>query len=392
MASKVNIVIVGASFAGILSAHAILRDIPTAKVTLINPSRKFFYNIAAPRILAKPYTIKPNDYLLEIAPLFVLYSSELFVFMEGKVISIDLVNRSVMLHGGQIVPYDYLIIASGSTTSSTLEQDSGLAPWKVPANGKTADLIQTSQQYIASARSIVIGGAGPVGVEFAGELAETLAEDGEKRTITLVSGTNRLFQNLKDAVGYHAESILKSKGVTVLKGSRVTNAVKNSKTSKWTVLLENGEEILADLYIATTGLLPANAFIPQEFLSPTGWVVVDENLRVKNNIAAQAKKQKDGALPIFALGDVTIHEPRIVRNIKEQVPVLVASLKADIDCNVQDPRPTYSPSQITSIMIPIGASGGTGLLFGIVPWGSIVWLIKGRNYLVPWVPGFLSGK
>lgn len=139
-----SVVIIGGSFASILSAHAILRDIPTAKVTLINASGKFFFNIAAPRILAKPTAIKPEDYLIEIAPLFGRYSPESFTFVEGKATSIDHAKRSVTIQDGRTVSYDYLIIASGSTTASTLEETSGLAPWKASPDGKTADLIRVS--------------------------------------------------------------------------------------------------------------------------------------------------------------------------------------------------------------------------------------------------------
>jgi hypothetical protein len=79
-----SVVIIGGSFAGILSAHAILRDILTAKVTLINTSGKFFFNIAAPRILEKPTAIKPQDYLVETTPLFGRYLPESLLSWKGK--------------------------------------------------------------------------------------------------------------------------------------------------------------------------------------------------------------------------------------------------------------------------------------------------------------------
>lgn len=82
--------------------------------------------------------------------------------------------------------------------------------------------------------------------------------------------------------------------------------------------------------------------------------------------------QQRNQLPIFALGDILVHEPRIVRSTKERVPVLVENLKADIDDNSNAQRPTFSPSPISLIMTPIGGLSEIGLLFGMVPQGSIV--------------------
>jgi NADH dehydrogenase FAD-containing subunit len=54
MSAKVNIVVIGGSFGGIGVAQNILASIPNVKVTLINPSKDWYFNIAAARILGKP--------------------------------------------------------------------------------------------------------------------------------------------------------------------------------------------------------------------------------------------------------------------------------------------------------------------------------------------------
>jgi NADH dehydrogenase FAD-containing subunit len=60
MTTKTTIVIIGASCAGISTAHSILKELPTVKLILINPFSKFYFNISAPRILAKPSPFKPE--------------------------------------------------------------------------------------------------------------------------------------------------------------------------------------------------------------------------------------------------------------------------------------------------------------------------------------------
>ena len=54
MSGKNNIVVIGGSFGGIGVAQNILASIPNVKVTLINTSKDWYFNIAAARILGKP--------------------------------------------------------------------------------------------------------------------------------------------------------------------------------------------------------------------------------------------------------------------------------------------------------------------------------------------------
>ena len=100
-----------------------------------------------------------------------------------------------------------------------------------------------------------------------------------------------------------------------------------------------------------------------------------ETIRVKNNKLSGTfvveSTQQSNQLAIFALRDILIHEPRIVCSIKERVPV-VENLRTDIDGNSNAQRPTFSPSPISLIMTPIGGLSEIGLLFGMVPQGSIV--------------------
>jgi NADH dehydrogenase FAD-containing subunit len=55
-----NIVVIGGSFGGIGVAQNILASIPNVKVTLINTSKDWYFNIAAARILAKPSSTPPE--------------------------------------------------------------------------------------------------------------------------------------------------------------------------------------------------------------------------------------------------------------------------------------------------------------------------------------------
>ncbi|KAG9844154.1 hypothetical protein KCU98_g7426, partial [Aureobasidium melanogenum] len=159
-------VIIGGSSAAIKTAHGILKRIPKAHVTLINPSSKFFYNIASARILAKPNAFRPEQYLANIPSPLARHGLTSFLFVEGLATAIDEQHRVVKLANLDKIPYDYLVIASGSTTQSTEGLDSDMAPWKARQDGQTLERIMESQKNIAIARDVVNCGARSVGVEF----------------------------------------------------------------------------------------------------------------------------------------------------------------------------------------------------------------------------------
>ncbi|KAG9594778.1 FAD/NAD(P)-binding domain-containing protein, partial [Aureobasidium melanogenum] len=380
-------VINGGSFAGIRTAHGILKQIPTARVTLINPSSQFFYNIASPRILAKSSAFQPEQYLINIPNLLARHDSTLFRFVEGLATAIDEQHRVVKLANLDKIPYDYLIIASGSTTQPTEGLDSDMAPWKARQDGQTLECMMESQKNIAAAEYIVTCDAGPVGVKFAGEIADVLRKDGKNRSVTLISGTTTILPRVDERVGRHAMAILTRQGVKVVRESKVVLAHRDISSSKGTINLQEGTTMSSDCFISTTGLLPNNKFLPSHFLDEQGWTKVDMYLRAVSAVATNENLSR-----VYAIGNIVAYQPRTVRALNEQLPVILATLEADLHAMSPGEKLslTYPPSPITSIMIPIEDSAGTGLIFGMVPWELVIWLIKGRNFLIPYIHRFLS--
>ncbi|KUL83121.1 hypothetical protein ZTR_10989 [Talaromyces verruculosus] len=371
--SRPVVVIVGASFGGIQVAKELLASLPNkVKVVLINPSDRWYFNIAAPRIIAKPKAFQPEQYLISIEKGFSKYSSSSFEFVKGTVEAIDVQSKVITAstspdttNAKSNIPYDYLVIASGSSTNS-LSQGSPV-PFKPTTN--TEEAIREAQNTISKAKSIIIGGGGPIGVEFAGELAEAWANR-SGTSITLVTNTKHLLPSIKEAAGVAAEKTLAAMNVRVITSQKVTDAKEDNGSNKWIVTLASGEIIKADVYVSTTGVNPNNGFIPTEFLSSDGWVDVDEHFRVKGK----------PRLPIFAIGDITTQPIRTSMKISEQVPVVVGNLKAEILKTTS--WVTFKPNQSIVMMVPIGASTGTGQMMGMKPWGKFVAMIKGKDFFV----------
>jgi len=365
---RVTVVVIGASFAGLGVTNGLLKGLSNrVKVVLINPSDKWYFNIAAPRIFAKPSAFNPDQYLITFAKSFSQYGKESFEFIKGSATHIDTAAKKVIVSvpGQTSVSYDYLVIASGSSTTS---QTTGLpVPFKSTGADDLKNSIRKAQDAIAEAKSIIIGGAGPIGVEFAGELAE--AWKGRTGTsITLVSASEYVLPMLKQSAGQAAEKLLAKNNVKVVREHRVVDAFHQTDGQKgWIVSLDNGEKLKADVYVSSTGVTPNSQFVPDEYLSSEGWVNVDTNFRV-------------GSQPIYAVGDITTHPIRTSMKVAEQIPVVVSNLKADIAGSGK--RATYAPNTKMMMLVPVGSSSGTGQMMGIVPWGKMVAMIKGKDFFV----------
>jgi NADH dehydrogenase FAD-containing subunit len=369
--TKTTVVIIGASFAGAPIAHSLLKDVTTVKVILINPSPTFYFSIAGPRIMAKPTAFRPEQYLIPIESAFKKYPSESFEFVQGRVTAINTEDKSVMVDGQTSIQFDYLVIAAGSTTPSTTRGDIPI-PFKQSNADNMATLIKNAQQAISSASQIVIAGAGPIGVELAGEIAEAARDQGKSVKVTLVSASDRVLPMLKASGSKAAESLLTQKNVTIISSHAVTDAVL-STNGTWNLSLSNGKQLTADLFIPTTGVVPNSSFIPQQWLDTDGWVKVDQELRVQDG--------QNAPLRIYAAGDITNNSMRLSFKAAEQAVVVAANIKNDI-LGSKYKRRVYDQGDSIMMIVPVGASGGTGQLFGMTPWSFMVKAIKGKDFFV----------
>lgn len=383
MAPKATVIIIGGSFGGLSVAKSLLKEVPSVKVILINPSKKAFFNIAAPRIFAKPDSFTPCQYLVDIGDTFKNYQSSAFEFVKGTATAIDTTAKTVSVSAKNVtLHYDILVIASGSTTASTIGKDSALVPFKSANTDDIESLIRSSQDEIASSKTFLIIGGGPVGVEFAGELAEALqGRTGAK--VTLVTQSNRLLPALKAAASTKARSLLEDQKVSVHTQRKVLHVTQDSISKKWTARFDSGDEITVDLCVSTTGVLPNNSFIPPELLSKDGWIQVDAAFKVQRGTNLTIDS-------VYAVGDITTYTDRLASKIQEQVPIITAHIKADVTGS--GARPIYAAKGTPMMFVPVGRSNGTGQMFGWVPWSWLVSKLKGRDYFISQAASSLGGN
>lgn len=372
MAPKSNIVIIGGSYSGAGVAHALLKQIPDVKVTLINTSKTFYFNVAATRVLARPSEVPLDKVLIPIASAFKQYSASQFEFVHGTVTSVDDSRKSVAVDSGKQITYDYLVLASGSTTPSTVAPQ--CTPTKATSSDDLAQRIQASQRAIAAAKNICIGGNGPVGVELAGEIAEAYPS----KKVVLISATPDPLPILRSAAGSAATSQLTKLGVEIIKNRKVDNANFDASANQWTVKLNDGDSLTYDLYVSAVGVLPNSSYLPRHLVTDEGWVIVNEHLAAT------------GARNVYALGDITSNKTWTAISIVGQVEVVVANLVADI--TGKGTKRAYKKGTRPLMLAPIGKKGGTGQIWFFVPWSFMVGFMKSKDYFIPKASTFISAK
>lgn len=392
--STESVVILGGSFAGIGAAHYALKHIipqlpkkdgHTYSVTLVNPSKDLYWRFAAPRACASKELMPPNKIFYPIEPAFT-YASSKFKFVQGTATHVDPAGQTVSVTTAsgeqQSIPYAALVIATGFTTPSPLFTQSTDAA----ALEATYDAFQ---QTLKNAKTVIIGGGGPVGVETAGEIAELLngkpgfmasAPKNPKAKVTVICGDKKLLPVLRKSISQTAQGYLKRLGCDVTYNTRVLSASKigEGEAAKTLVELSSGETIEADIYIDATGTRPNTGFLPKEWLDSRNRVACNEKtLRVEHESAGPR---------VYVVGDVGSYTRGGVMDMNDAIPVAMTNLKTDLIAHLAGTAPTgdrhYKANLKEQQICPIGTQKGVGAFGGFKVPSQMVWMIKGRDYLI----------
>jgi len=393
MTEQRNIVVVGGGFAGLPVTHYVMKHIiPALKakhgnakyhVYNLNPSSDFYFRIASPRV-GTSTTLMPAEKIFgSLTEGYKNYSADEFTLIQGFATGLDTSARKLSYqrsgHQPEELSYHALVVAAGSRTHHPA--------FSMPTTKEaTVDAIKTMNTKVAAAKDIVIVGGGPTSVEVAGEMAEFrngkpgwFSPAPRKVNITLVTAVNQLLPALSPKIAKIADKKLKDLGVDVVYQTRVTN-VSESQDGRTKVLLTKGKELEADLYIPAYGVLPNSTWLPSSLLNDTNYLVTNpQTLRV------------DAAGPrVYATGDISSASRNIGMDIMDMTPVVMVNLKRDL-LSYNPAAPTapapgkdriFTPKANLSMVVPIGTGGGVA---GIMGWSApswLVWLAKGRDYLV----------
>ena len=375
-----TVVILGAGWAGLPLAHKLLKyTLPKSKdglkLILVSPNTHFYWNLAAVRGVI-PGVFTDDQLFLPIQPGFAQYPDGSFEFVLGKASSIDSESNTVEIVRNEAaklsLSYDQLVIATGSQILSNL-------PFKpIGTHEETLAALHSLQKQIDAAKTIVVAGAGPTGVETAGELA---AQYGSQKEVTLIIGGEHALEASKvsPSIRQTVEKDLQKLGVKLVRNTRVEGVgVKGEgEAAKTALTLSNGSTLVADLYLPLFGVQVNTGFVPASLLDSTGSIILDKTMRVK------------GTKNIWGIGDVGNLEPKQVTVIDAMIIHLSAALDAVLtgEGKVKE----YKLGK-PMIFITMGKKYATGQIGGWKLWGWIVAYVKGRNIFVDTAKQYVDGE
>jgi NADH dehydrogenase FAD-containing subunit len=385
MAKTHEILILGANFGGIAVAHYLLNNtIPALTsldsskayhVTLVGPSDSFLFKIALPRVIGNPDLIPLERAVVPFREGFSKHAASVFTFVQGLATATDASSRTVTvtLHdkSTKTLTYDSLVIATGMTSDPLWAVNDDLTATKAAHAEVHAAL--------PKAKTILIGGGGPAGVETAGEIAEKYPS----AKVTLLSGNTRVLPKLKAGTSSRAESQLRKLGVELINDNiRVVSSHRSTDTGKTTVNISDGSVREVDLYIAATGGRPNTSFLPTDWLDASRRLAVDSK-----TLRATAPSARG----VYGVGDAASYSAGTVIDCQNGIHPVCTSLGHDLALALADAAAVnskaalkerkYKPFSDTQ-MVPIGRHSGVGQVLGWRVPSLMVWLVKGRTFFI----------
>jgi NADH dehydrogenase len=295
-------VIVGGGFGGLACARKL--DRKAFDVLLLE---RRGYHLFTPLLYqVATALLNPSDIVYPLRTVF--RKSPNVRVWQTTVNDVDLARKVVHVCPGEEIPYDYLVLATGSTDNyfgneRLAEASIGLKSLEEAArlrNHVLACLERADREEDPDERrpllTFVVAGGGPTGVEYSGALGELLKLVAHRdfphvrlqdTRVVLVEGRDRLLGTFSERLGRYAERVLTKRGIEV----RTNVLVKAADDCQ--VTLSDGTVIPTRTIVWTGGVRPQMPRTePEPERSRSRRVRVDEFLRVR------------GATGAYALGDV----------------------------------------------------------------------------------------
>jgi NADH dehydrogenase FAD-containing subunit len=328
-----SVVIIGGGFAGTTAAKMLERDFA---VTLIDVKNYFEFTPGILRTVLEPSHMRNIQSLHSHYLHRTKIVTDTVVAADGKVVKTET---------GEY-PYDYLVIASGSSYNPPIKESCVVIATR-------AEHLREHHNQLNRANSILIIGGGLVGVELAAEIIEHYPE----KKVTIIHAGEKLIERTSEKSIRYATSFLKKRGVEVRYNERLTGADDSGLRT------DLGNTINADMTFMCTGIVPNYKFMQphlSEKLNDRKFIKVSESLQVLD-------------LPnVFAIGDVNDRPvEKTAQNSERQAKLAVSNIKA---LEAGKPLESYT-SKPTPMVISLGKWHGifnhnnltiTGILPGLL--------------------------
>jgi NADH dehydrogenase FAD-containing subunit len=349
---KPTVVVVGGGYGGISVAKA-LDDV--ADVVLVEPKDAFVHNVAALRALADPSWLArvylPYDRLLGHGRV-----------VRGRAAKVD--TGRVTLTSGEEIRADYIVLATGSAYPFPAKSD-------VDATATAHGQVRAAHAALASAQRVLLLGAGPVGIELAGEIKAAWPD----KPVTLLDvAEDVLGERFRPDLKAELRRQLAALGVEVLLSSplRESPPTPPGVLQAFSVVTESGREVTADIWFRCYGVAPVSDYLAGDLAAARqvdGFVEVTPQLQVV------------GQESVFAIGDVAAADRKMASIATRQAQLAADNIRVLIAGEGE--LTSYEPSPL-SIIVPIGPEGGSGQRAGsddLLP-AEFIAQAKGRDMMI----------
>ncbi len=362
--------ILGAGFGGLraaLNLHSGLRKrglLKDYEVVLIDRNANHTYTPLLYKLAAKPG--KATDMYAAAVPVKKIIGSKIITFWEDRVEKIDVMTGMLTLreHGEQT--FKYLVLAPG--LESNFFGIPGLAENSVPLKGvEDAKRIREILSGLPMDAHILVGGAGPNGVELAAEIKKA----SPRRTVTLIEAMPTILPGFPENVQTAVSRRLKDLRVEIAANEPITAVTTANAVSK------SGREFHFGLFVWTGGVkapeLIANLPLKRE---ARGRIVSNECME-----CLPEKEDLEFEPMIYAMGDIVSFidpvtkkpVPGMARHAILQANIVSRNILSEIEGK---PAHTLYIAKQLPYVIPVGGKWALAKIGPAVITGFLAWLFK----------------
>jgi nitrite reductase (NADH) large subunit len=256
-------VIIGGSIAGISAAKAIRQSDPSTEITVLSGEKtRPYYRPMIPFLIRKgDIDITFEDNLEKRYGLDVVYE---------KAAGIDVAEKEVRLESGRNIPYDKLLIATGSRpVVPAIPGIRGAGVYTL----RTAQDARSLAKAAGKARGAVVLGGGLVGIKTA------IALHKAGLSVTVVEKLDHVLPGKFDRRGCEIiAKIVEREGLRVMTGMSILEAIRAKETLRG-LRLSSGETLDTGMLIVAVGTLPDLDVVKDTGIGTRTGVLIDETLR-----------------------------------------------------------------------------------------------------------------
>jgi NADH dehydrogenase FAD-containing subunit len=327
----------------------------TSDVVLVEPKDAFMHNIAALRALVDP------SWLPRI---FLPYAG---LLTNGRVVrdrAVVVDPHRVVTASGDEISADYVVLATGSRYPFPAKTD-------LVDTHPAQEQVRRAHRALARADRVLLVGAGPVGIELAGEIREVWPE----KTIVLLDVADEVLGGpyLPELKTELRRQLVESR-IELMLGSPLRQAppTEPGELAAFTVTTEAGAEVTADIWFRCYGVVPNSDYLG-DALAPArrsdGFIEVGPTLQVA------------GQTTVFALGDISTADAKMAGFARHQATTVATNINSL--ARGRSELVEYEPMGV-AIAVPIGPTGGAGQFPGQdrIVGRETISEVKGRDLMV----------